>query len=89
MVAFLLSLVVARPAMVRVGQLSAAMASLPEEQRAGRLAEVERLRRRSGLASIVAMALLIGAAAGMAVARYLGLFDRHFALVCREIEFAS
>ncbi len=70
--AFLLSLLVARPAMVRVGQLSAAMASLPEEQRAGRLAEVERLRRRSGLASVVAMVFLIGAAAGMAVARYLG-----------------
>lgn len=70
--AFLLSLVVARPAMVRAGQLGAAAASLPEDQRAGRLAEVDRLRRRSTLASIVAMVLLIGAAAGMAVARYLG-----------------
>lgn len=69
--AFLLSLVVARPAMVRAGQLGAAMASLPEEQRAGRLAELERLRRRSALASLVAMVLLTGAAAGMAVARYL------------------
>ncbi len=70
--AFLLSLVVARPAMVRAGQLGAAIAGLPEEQRAGRLAEVEQLRRRSALASFVAMVLLTGAAAGMAVARYLG-----------------
>jgi len=70
--AFLLSLLVARPAMVRVGQLGATMASLPAEQRAARAAEMERLRRRSGLAGIVAMVLLIGAAAGMAVARYLG-----------------
>lgn len=71
-IAFLLSLVVARPAAVRAGQLGAAIASLPEEKRAGQLAELERLRRRSALASIVAMVLLTGAAAGMAVARYLG-----------------
>jgi len=71
-VAFLLSLVVARPAALRAGQLGAAMASLPVEQRAVRGAELERLKRRAGLASIVTMVLLIGAAAGMAVARYLG-----------------
>lgn len=70
--AFILSLLVARPAAVRAGQLGAAMASLPEEQRAEQLGELERLRRRSGLASTVAMVLLLGAAAGMAVARYLG-----------------
>ncbi|MDQ3675082.1 MAG: hypothetical protein M3365_12020 [Gemmatimonadota bacterium] len=70
--AFLLSLAVARPAALRAGQLGVAVASLPEEQRVRRLAEAERLRRRSALASIVAMVLLIGAAAGMAVARYLG-----------------
>lgn len=70
--AFLLSLIVARPAMVRAGELGASMSSVPDEQRAERAVEIERLRRRSGLASLAAMVLLIGAAAGMAVARYLG-----------------
>lgn len=70
--AFLLSLLVARPAAVRTGKLSAAMASLPEDQRAASAAEMERLRRRNMVASVAATVLLIGAAAGMAVARYLG-----------------
>jgi uncharacterized membrane protein len=71
-IAFLLSLLVARPAMVRMGQLSASMATMPEAERGARSAEIGRLRRRSGLASIAATVLLIGAAVGMAVARYLG-----------------
>ena len=70
--AFLLSLLVARPAAARAGQLGASMATIAEDQRAARAAELERLRRRSAAASTVAMILLIGAAAGMAVARYLG-----------------
>ncbi len=70
--AFLLSLGVARPAMVRAGGLATTMAALPDEQRARRGEEIERLRRRSGIASSVAMGFLIAAAAGMAVARYLG-----------------
>ena len=68
--AFLLSLLVARPAALRAGQLAGSIPSLPEDQRAGRAAEAERLRRRSALAGIIAMVLLVGAAAGMAVARY-------------------
>jgi len=71
-VAFLLSLLIARPAAVRAGQLGASLAALPESERATGVQELERLRRRSGVASIVAMVLLLGAAAGMAVARYLG-----------------
>ena len=70
--AFLLSILVSRPAAVRAGQLAASLASSPDAERAARATEAERLRRRSGLASIVAMVLLIGAAIGMAVARYLG-----------------
>jgi uncharacterized membrane protein len=69
---FLVGILVARPAGVRAGQLAAALANLPEDQRPGRLAEVDRLRRRGGIAGTVAMVLLVGAAAGMAVARYLG-----------------
>jgi uncharacterized membrane protein len=71
-VAFLLSVFVVRPAAVRAGQLGATIPGLPEEQRAGSLAKAELLRRRSGVASVIAMVLLVGAAAGMAVARYLG-----------------
>ena len=71
-IAFLLSLFVSRPAAVRIGQLSASMATLPEADRAARAGEVERLKRRSGLSGTVAMILLVGAAVGMAVARYLG-----------------
>lgn len=70
--AFALSLMVARPAALRAGTLGAGLASLPETERAGRAAEVERLRRRSGAASAIATSLLVGAAAGMAIARYVG-----------------
>ena len=71
-VAFLLSILIARPAALRAGQLGASMAGLPADQRAGRAEELERLRRRSAIASIAAMVFLVSAAAGMAVARYLG-----------------
>lgn len=70
--AFVLGLAVARPAMVRAAKLGAAMANAPEEQRAAKDAEIERLRRMGTIVSHTAMLLLIGAAAGMAVARYLG-----------------
>jgi uncharacterized membrane protein len=68
---FLLSLVVARPAMLRAGQLGASMSTLSDAERGARAAEIDRLRRRGGLASGVATVLLVVAAAGMAVARYL------------------
>src|SRR5687768_3660548 len=71
-IAFLLSLLVSRPAAVRLGQLSASMATMPEAERAARSSEMERLRRRSGYSSTAAMILLVGAAIGMAVARYVG-----------------
>ena len=70
--AFLLSVLVSRPAAVRSGQLGASLATMPDAERAARATEVEHLRRRGGVASTVAMVLLIGAAIGMAVARYLG-----------------
>ena len=70
--AFLLGILVARPIGMRTGQLAATIAALPEEQRAARAREVERLRRRGAAVTLLAMVLLIGAAAGMAIARYLG-----------------
>lgn len=70
--AFLIGVLIGRPAGVRAGQLGASLATLPEAERGAATAELERLRRRSGLATTIAMVFLIGAAAGMAVARYLG-----------------
>ena len=69
---FLLSMLVARPAAVRAGQLGASLATMPQAERVTRSAEVEALRRRSAVAGAIAMVLLVGAAVGMAVARYLG-----------------
>lgn len=70
-VAFLLSLLIARPSAARGGQLAAAMASAPAAERPALAQEVARLQRRGGLASTAAISLLILAATGMAVARYL------------------
>ena len=70
-VAFLLSLLVARPASVRATRLGGALASAPEEKRAGLAMEVAKLRRRGGVTSMVVVTLLVLGAAGMAVARYL------------------
>ena len=69
--AFLLSLIVARPAMVRATALATSMATLSDAERGTRAAEVERLRRRGANATALAMLLLVAAASGMAVARYL------------------
>lgn len=71
-VAFLLSLLVARPAAVRAGKLGAGIPNLPQDQRTAVSGEIARLQRRGALASIAATTLLIGAAGGMAVARYVG-----------------
>jgi uncharacterized membrane protein len=72
LVAFLAGLLVVRPAGERAARLGASLAALPESERTARAQEIERLRRRSGVAGTVVVLLLLGAAAGMAVARYLG-----------------
>ncbi len=69
--AFVLSLLVARPAAVRGGKLSAAIASAPAAERARLLRELARVQRLGGIASTIALTLLVIAASGMAVARYL------------------
>jgi uncharacterized membrane protein len=69
-VAFLLSLLVARPASARAAQLGGSLAGAPEEKRAGLAMEIATLRRRGGIASAVAVTLVVLGAAGMAVARY-------------------
>jgi uncharacterized membrane protein len=70
-VAFLLSLLVVRPGMVRAGALTAEMASARDEPtRASLATRAAALRRRASVASQVAMVLLVLGAAGMAVGRY-------------------
>lgn len=72
-VAFIFALTVVRPAAMRAGRLaeSLANASLSEGERQRIGAEMGRLGRRSAVASAIVVALLVLAAAGMAVARYL------------------
>lgn len=70
-VAFLIALLIARPAAQRGGQLAGSLATMPEGvERSAIETEASRVRRRGALASAAAMWLLLLAAAGMAVARY-------------------
>ena len=70
-VAFLLGMLIGRPAAMRAAMLGGTIASAASERRAELVEEVERLRRRSAVAGTVVAVLLAFAAAGMAVARYL------------------
>ena len=70
-VALLIGLFVGRPAAARGGQIAAEMAMAPADRRESLAAEAARLRRRSMVAGTVTTVLLVLAAAGMAVARYL------------------
>jgi len=69
--AFVLSLAIARPLAARAGRLEASLAAAPEARRAGLASELTTLRRRGAVIGNVAMMLLILGGAGMAVARYL------------------
>lgn len=70
-VAFLLSLLISRPGFVRVGRLGASLATAPDEGARQRItAEMQRVSKRVAIANAVVAALLLFAAAGMAVARY-------------------
>ena len=69
--AFVLAMLVSRPAAARAGRLGASLGSTTDEaSRAALVAEMGRLRRRSVTASSIAVTLLVLGAAGMAVARY-------------------
>jgi uncharacterized membrane protein len=69
-VSFLISLLVARPAAIRTGQLGATLGSATADQRAAVMLEMERLRQRAAVANGIVLALLVLAAAGMALGRY-------------------
>ena len=70
-VAFLLSVIVARPASVKIGTLSQQLASVGPADRERIAAEMKAMQDRAKASSILAMILLLFAAGGMAVARYL------------------
>ena len=71
-VAFLLSLLVARPAAVQAAALGQSIASAQHgEARATLESRLVALRRRGEIASAIAVPLLVLGAAGMAIARYL------------------
>lgn len=71
-VAFLLSLLVSRPGFLRVGRLSATLATTTDQGARQRIsAEMQRLRRRVSIANAIVATLLLLTAAGMAIARYL------------------
>jgi uncharacterized membrane protein len=71
LVAFLLGIVVMRPAMMRSTALAQSLASASPQERATRTAEIERLRARGAMTAWVVMILLLYALGAMAVARYL------------------
>ena len=70
-VAFAVGIVLVRPAGTRAAALGAMLATVPESERAARIAEMNALRQRGAAWGAVALALLLASAAGMAVARYL------------------
>ena len=71
LVAFILSLGVARPAAVRAATLSGLLAATQESPERERLVkQLDRVRRRGALATTLSIGFGIVAASGMAVARY-------------------
>lgn len=71
LVAFLLGIIVMRPAMMRSTTLAESLASASPDDRAKLSAEMQRLRARGARTSWVVMIFLLYALGAMAVARYL------------------
>jgi uncharacterized membrane protein len=70
--AFLLSVLVSRPGFVRVGRLGASVATAPDDGARQRITtEMQQLTRRVAIANGFVVVLLVLAAAGMAIARYM------------------
>lgn len=71
-VGFVVAIVIARPAAVRAAGLGATLAATTDSAtRASLTATLDGLRRRSSVASSISVALVLLAAMGMSVARYL------------------
>jgi len=70
--AFLFGMLVARPATMRMGRLAASLADAVPAERGAIGEELARLRRRASTWNLLSATLLVLAASGMAVARYVG-----------------
>jgi uncharacterized membrane protein len=71
-IGFLLSLLVSRPGFVRIGKLGASLAGAPDDRARERIAaEMARITRRVAISNALVVILLLSAAAGMAIARYM------------------
>jgi uncharacterized membrane protein len=69
--AFLLGITLARPAGMKAARLGAEMATVTDPARRAALqAEMAALQKRNGVITVVVTVLLVIAAAGMAIARY-------------------
>ena len=68
--AFLLGIIVMRPAMMKAAKLAESLATVPAEERAVRMVEMQRLRARGSVMGKVVAVLLLIALGLMAVARY-------------------
>jgi len=71
LLAFGVGMILGRPAMIRGMKLAESLPAAAPEERAARMAEMQRLRARGAAVNRVVMALLLFALAAMAVARYL------------------
>lgn len=71
LLAFLIGIVVMRPAMLRSIKLAESLPSTPPEQRAGVSAELQRLRARGVVLGRLVAIMLLFTLGAMAVARYL------------------
>ena len=70
--AFLLGIFVARPTAMRMGAIRQSLPAAPDEQARARLAaELDALQRRNAMFARLLTGLLLTAAAGMAVGRYM------------------
>ena len=69
--AYLVGILVTRPAMMAAAAILQSLADGPDEERAQRLATANQLRARGALAGKYGSGLLLLAATGMAVARYM------------------
>lgn len=70
-IGFLLSLLISRPGFVRIGKLGSSLAAAPDDGARERIAaEMGRITRRVAISNALVVVLLLAAAAGMAIARY-------------------
>jgi hypothetical protein len=71
LIAFLIGIVVMRPAMMRSMKLMESIATAPQAERAAMQAEIQQLRARGAVLGKVVVWMLLFTLAAMAVARYL------------------